>query len=88
MEWAWSPTPFPLGWCKATWRGILEVISDIFSTEEASQYVKYSVPTLALWRLQGRGPTYIHIGRSVRYRKSDLDAWLAAHTVAPEGGAV
>ena len=30
-------------------------------------------------RLSGRGPRFIRIGRLVRYRRSDLEAWLDAH---------
>ncbi|HVT46507.1 MAG TPA: hypothetical protein VHD57_01865 [Vicinamibacterales bacterium] len=30
------------------------------------------------------GPTYVRVGRTVLYRRADLDAWLAAHRV---GGA-
>jgi hypothetical protein len=36
--------------------------------------------TLEIWRVQGRGPKYIKVGRLVRYRESDLDAWLEGRT--------
>ena len=38
------------------------------------------VNTLEIWRVQGRGPKYIKVGRFVRYRESDLDAWLDSRT--------
>jgi predicted DNA-binding transcriptional regulator AlpA len=31
-------------------------------------------------RWEGGGPDYLKLGRSVRYRKSDLLAWIDAHT--------
>lgn len=36
--------------------------------------------TLAQWRYLGRGPRWVKIGRHVRYRRSDVDGWLAANT--------
>ena len=39
--------------------------------------------TLQSWRLLGRGPTYIKVHRSVRYRLADLNQFLAAQTVTP-----
>ena len=39
--------------------------------------------TLAHWRSEGRGPAYLKLGSRVGYRGSDLNAWLAAHTVRP-----
>ena len=41
--------------------------------------------TLAAWRLRRQGPRYVKVGTSVRYRASDLAAWIDAHTVAPAG---
>jgi excisionase family DNA binding protein len=44
---------------------------------EAAELLRSSVSTLAKARRTGRGPTYCRIGRAVRYRKSDLDRWMA-----------
>lgn len=35
-----------------------------------------SVRTLQNWRLRGGGPRYLKLGRSVRYRVSDLTAFM------------
>jgi hypothetical protein len=35
-----------------------------------------SVLTLADWRTKGIGPAYFRVGRLIRYRQADLDAWL------------
>jgi hypothetical protein len=32
---------------------------------------------LAIHRLKGTGPRYYKLGRLVRYRREDLDAWIA-----------
>lgn len=49
---------------------------------EAAEYCAVSVPFLRRCRVNGKsrlgtaGPTTIKIGRLVRYRRADLDAWL------------
>jgi hypothetical protein len=41
---------------------------------------KQTSTTLAKRRLNGDGPAFVRIGRSVRYRQSDLDCWMDAST--------
>jgi excisionase family DNA binding protein len=36
--------------------------------------------TLQSWRYAGRGPRFIKLGRLVRYRNADIDAYLTAQT--------
>jgi predicted DNA-binding transcriptional regulator AlpA len=48
---------------------------------EAARYIALSCAYLRHARAHGRGPAYIRIGRAVRYRIADLDAYLAAHRV-------
>jgi excisionase family DNA binding protein len=43
--------------------------------------------TVAEWRSVGRGPSYIKVGRHVRYRQEDVDAWLEANTTRPGNAA-
>ncbi len=31
-------------------------------------------------RLTGRGPKFVRVGRLIRYRRSDFEAWLDANT--------
>jgi predicted DNA-binding transcriptional regulator AlpA len=50
---------------------------------DAARYICYTQAALRSWRRKGRGPAYIRYGRSVRYLRSDLDAWLARHRVEP-----
>lgn len=46
------------------------------NTRHAAAYLGLSHHTLNQWRHQGRGPLFVRLGRAVRYRKSDLDAYL------------
>jgi predicted DNA-binding transcriptional regulator AlpA len=47
-------------------------------TPEAARYVALSESTLTKMRLTGDGPPFVKLSRAVAYRKTDLDAWLAA----------
>ena len=48
------------------------------TTPEAAAYLSIQPATLEQWRWNGRGPRFVKIGRSVRYRISDLDEFLNA----------
>ena len=54
---------------------------DILDTSEAAAHVRLSKPTLERFRTSGNGPAFVKLGKSVRYRRSDLDAWLASRVV-------
>ena len=54
--------------------------SDIVRPLEAAEYLTLSVQRLAKLRLEGDGPRFIKIGRSVVYRRADLDSWLRSRT--------
>ncbi len=50
----------------------------------AAEQLTVSKGTLANWRCSGLGgPKYLKIGRLVRYRTEDLEAFLNARTVDP-----
>jgi hypothetical protein len=38
--------------------------------------------TLCRWRFEGRGPAYCKIGRTVRYRPPDIEAFISSGMVA------
>lgn len=49
---------------------------------QASAYLGLAVKTLESLRTRGGGPRFIRYGRkAVRYRKSDLDAYMAERAV-------
>ena len=47
--------------------------SDLFNIREAAEYLTVKVPTLRKWRFERRLAVY-KIGRTIRFKKSDLDA--------------
>ena len=57
-------------------------MSDLLITEvEASAMRGQSVRTLQMERLKGGGCPYVKLGRSVRYRRSDVEAFINARVV-------
>lgn len=56
-------------------------IDDVMSPPETAKYIHLSVSMTAKLRCKGGGPTYFKLGRAVRYRRSDLDAWLNSRRV-------
>lgn len=62
--------------------------------QEAATYIGMSVSFLRQSRLNGdrrtytRGPSYIRIGRAVRYLVPDLDKWLEMNRVVKESSDV
>ena len=53
--------------------------STFFSQETVAAIRDCSIKTIERDRWIGRGIPFIKMGRLVRYRKSDINAWLAKH---------
>jgi hypothetical protein len=53
---------------------------------EASTIVGYKPQTLANWRFRGVGPAYTKRGTSIRYKVSDLLAFMNSGRIDPEAG--
>jgi len=52
-------------------------MSALMTTREAAEYLRLAPTTLEHWRLAGKGPATVKWGRSVRYRRDEIDRWLA-----------
>lgn len=57
--------------------------SKVMTEKQAAQYVGLSQRTLQAYRFKRIPPTYIKVGRVVRYRQDDLDDFLEANRVDP-----
>ena len=57
------------------------IASPYLTTTEAAAYLKLSRQFLegARWHADGSGPDYVQLGRSVRYIKATLDAWMTSN---------
>ena len=56
----------------------------LMTQKETAVYLGTTVGSLNTWRATGKHKIpYIIWGRSIRYRKEDLDAWIAEHSKTP-----
>ncbi len=54
---------------------------------EAAELMGVSPSLLRDWRFKGAGPQYIRLGhRTVRYKRSDLERFIATRKVDPSKG--
>lgn len=54
----------------------------IMTTDEVAAYLNVPVTTLYQWRVTGAGPRAARVGRHLRFRRVDVDAWLDQRTTA------
>jgi excisionase family DNA binding protein len=48
---------------------------------QAAEFLNLSVRTLQSWRVTGSKIPFVRCGRAVRYKPSDLQAWIKSNTV-------
>jgi excisionase family DNA binding protein len=49
---------------------------EMMNEQQVADYLNTSVGVMRKWRLFRKGPRFAKIGRAVRYRRQDVDAWL------------
>lgn len=52
--------------------------SKLLSIDDVADYLGVPKNTLYQWRTKGYGPTGRRVGKYVRYRPDDVDAWIDA----------
>lgn len=54
----------------------------LLTETQTAEVLNVSIRTLQAWRLRGGGPRFVRLsGRAIRYRNSDLAAYIEARTV-------
>jgi predicted DNA-binding transcriptional regulator AlpA len=62
----------------------VQILDDeLWDDPQLAKELGTSPNTPAAWRTRDQGPPYLKIGRLVRYRPSDVRAWLASRVVRP-----
>jgi predicted DNA-binding transcriptional regulator AlpA len=60
---------------------------ELLTVQDVSTLTTISAPTLRKWRQLGRPPASFKLGQRTVYRKSAVDAWIAAQeTTTTKGG--
>ncbi len=52
----------------------------LLNTQEAAKILTIKPETLEVWRWRGEGPLFIKVGKCVRYRPEDIEAYLKSKT--------
>ncbi len=55
----------------------LQNTDKLLTQKEVKEITGLADSTLEQWRLKGKGPKFIKLGRLVRYRLSDIDAYIS-----------
>lgn len=58
------------------------MMKDLLTPAQLADYLSVPGGTIYAWNSRGTGPRRIRVGRHVRYRRVDVDAWLASQEVA------
>ncbi len=48
----------------------------LLTVEELADYLVVPVATLYQWRYRREGPPGFRVGRYIRYRRTDVEAWI------------
>jgi hypothetical protein len=59
---------------------------DLLTPNQLAAELLLSVATLARWRMEKIGPPFLLVGHRVRYRRPDVEAWLARRSQSTREG--
>lgn len=59
----------------------------LLTPDEFARIAGIKRETADMWRHRGCGPRFVKVGRLVRYRESDVNAWIHANTVTSTSAA-
>ena len=58
--------------------------ADLIAAPETAKKLHVEENTLATWRMMGKGPAFVKLGRAVFYHPADIAEWLAKQRVVPQ----
>lgn len=62
--------------------------AELWTTAQVADHLGMTVAAVAALRHRGNGPHYVRIGtRTIRYRRTDVDAWIDANREQQTPGA-
>jgi excisionase family DNA binding protein len=57
-------------------------VDEFWSSDTVAELLRLTRNTLEKWRVRGEGPPFVKLGGAVRYRRSDVLAWIEENTKA------
>jgi excisionase family DNA binding protein len=55
----------------------MEALDRLLTVEDLAEYLGVPVATLYAWRYHRQGPPGFRVGRHLRYRWADIEAWIS-----------
>lgn len=59
----------------------------LLTAPEVADYLGVPLATLYQWRTKGTAPRGVKVGRHIRFRPADVEAWCEHHADRPRAGA-
>lgn len=59
----------------------------LLSAQEVADFLGVPLGSLYQWRTKGTAPRAVKVGRHIRFRQEDLDAWCERNADVPRAGA-
>jgi len=59
------------------------VVEPLLSVQELAEYLGVPVATLYQWRTKRYGPVGLRVGKHIRYRRQEVERWLASLSDGP-----
>ena len=56
----------------------------LLTAEELADFLDLPIKTLYAWRYRGEGPVGFRVGKHIRYRWTDVEAWIQDRVRAAE----
>lgn len=60
-------------------------LDPLLSIEDLADYLGVPVATIYDWRVDGKGPCGVRVGRHVKFAQSDVRAWVQDHRESRPG---
>lgn len=60
-------------------------LDPLLSIEDLAKYLGVPVTTIYDWRVDGKGPCGVRVGRHVKFTQHDVQAWIDAHRESRPG---
>ena len=57
----------------------METLDQLLTVQQLADYLGVPVATIYAWRYRHQGPPGFRVGKHLRFRRSDLEAWIEAN---------
>jgi len=59
----------------------IDISKKFLNEKEVSELTGFALPTIRNWRFLRKGPSYIRVGRSIRYELNEVLSYMRKHSV-------